>query len=86
MRTLSFGLVLSLRFQILANLLPQLIERFNFIAETLRPLIIDFRQFLDADRVYFHSVFNQFAGQALGAEILGIIDRKRLFVVGFRAG
>ena len=73
--------MLGLRFQIFTNLCPQSQRPIQSLRRDFGPFIVDFGKFFDAHGVNFRRVFDFLARQAFGAEILRIIDNKRLFVV-----
>ena len=75
----------DLLFDVTADLFSEFDERPDFLTETLRPFVVNFRQFLNPNGVDFNRVLNLLAREALRTEIGWIINLKSLFIVGFSA-
>src|SRR6267378_626143 len=77
----SFGFVLCLSVEVLANLCTQLSQRAGFITQTLRPLIIKLGQFLYAHGANLDGVLDVLSRQPFRAEIRWIADRESLLFI-----
>src|SRR5438132_11903032 len=78
----SFSFVLCLGFEIGANFFPQRAKRLDLVAQTLRPIVVKLGHLFCADGADFDLVVDLLSCKALCAEILWIIDRTVLFVLG----